>query len=104
MPLLCLERMPTATKRAGSYPAATLGVPSQLSNAFSLTALCYVFLPSTGLAPKTTFTAFFIVQLPWLPLLYYMFSVGIMGFMGIAQFGTFSAVATALSIYTYLKL
>lgn len=96
--------MPTATKRAGSYPAATLGVPSQLSNAFSLTALCYVFLPSTGLAPKTTFTAFFIVQLPWLPLLYYMFSVGIMGFMGIAQFGTFSAVATALSIYTYLKL
>ena len=36
-----------------------------LSNAFALTALCYLFLPSTGLPPKITFQAFFIIQLPW---------------------------------------
>ena len=32
------------------------------SNAFALCALCYVFLPSTGVAPKTVFQAFFMVQ------------------------------------------
>lgn len=75
-----------------------------LSNAFSLSALCYIFLPSSGVAPKTVFQSFFIIQLPWLPLLYYMYSTGIMGIMGIAQFGLFSITVTALSIYTYPKL
>ena len=75
-----------------------------LANAFSLTALCYLFLPSTGLDPKIVFQGFFIVQLPWIPLLGYMYTTGLMGIPGIAQFGSFSITVTCLSIYTYLKL
>ena len=75
-----------------------------LSNAFALSALCYLFLPSTGVDQKIVFQGFFIIQLPWIPLLGYMFSTGLMGVMGIAQFGTFSAVVTCLSVYTYMKL
>jgi len=81
-----------------------IGKSLWLSNAFALTALCYLFLPSTGLPPKTTFQGYFLVQLPWLPLLVYMYATGILGVMGIAQFGSFATTVTALSVYTYLKL
>jgi hypothetical protein len=75
-----------------------------LSNAFALSALCYIFLPQNGVDPKLVFQSFFIIQLPWIPLLAYMLSTGVMGIAGIAQFGSFSITVTALSVYTYLKL
>ena len=75
-----------------------------LSNAFSQTGLCYAFLPSTGMPTKAAFTAFLIVQVPWLPLLYYMFTTGLFGTMGVGMFGSFAVVVTALSSYTYTKL
>ena len=75
-----------------------------LSNAFSQSGLCYAFLPSTGMDPKKAFTAFLIVQVPWLGLLYYMFATGLMGVTGIAMFGSFAGIATVLAAYTYTKL
>ena len=74
------------------------------SNAFSQTGLCYAFHPSTGMNSKKVFTTFLIVQLPWLPLLYYMFATGLMGMTGIAMFGSFAGTVTALSVYSYTKL
>ena len=75
-----------------------------LSNAFALSALCYLFLPSTGVDQKTVYKAFFMVQLPWIPLLAYMFSTGLMGVAGIAQFGSFSVTVTVLAAYTFFNL
>merc|ERR1719375_1495031 len=65
------EMMPLLTGPAGKV--------IWFSNAFSQTGLCYALHPSSGLDPKKAFTVFLIVQLPWLPLLYYMFAQGLMG-------------------------
>ena len=75
-----------------------------ISNALAQLAMGIMLLELVKYDAKKTFQISFTFLVLWSPLLYFMFSNGIMGVPGVAQYGTIMVVSMGIQGYTLKEL